>query len=115
MREGQGFEIWAGESKAVTVTVTDEDTGGSIDLTGACVTWVMQEQDVGGTTVLTKDADWTGASAITVSGCTFSFFLTHADTDSLQGMYYHEAEALDASGCTFKPLRGYGIVNTAAI
>lgn len=115
MKEGQKFEMWAGESKTVTCTVTDADTSGSVDLTSSSVRWVFQKDELGGTTMLTKDADWSGACGITVSGCTFAFTLIHADTDSLQGTYYHEAEVLDSAGSTFKPMRGYVTINRGAI
>lgn len=115
MKEGQSASLWAGESKDVTCTVTDADTGASINLASTCVRWTMQKDKLGGTTVLTKDADWSGASGITIAGCTFSFVLTHADTDALQGTYYHEAEVLDSSSCTFKPMRGYFRVYQGAI
>jgi len=115
VKEGQKFEMWAGESKTVTCTVTDQDTGASVNLASSSVQWVMQKDELGGTTVLTKDADWSGASGITISGCTFSLTLVHADTDALQGTYYHEAEVIDTNGSTFKPMRGYIEVNRGAI
>ena len=114
MKEDQSFEMWAGESREITCTVTDEDTSASVDLTGASVSWVLQTS-LGGTTLLTKSTANTGACGITVSGCTFSFYLVHADTDAIAGPYYHEAEVIDTSGCYFKPMRGYINVNKGAI
>jgi hypothetical protein len=115
VKEGQEFEMWAGESKEITCTVTDADTDASVNLTGASARWMLQKDELGGTTMLTKDADWAGASGITISGCTFAFTLTHTDTDALQGTFYHEAEIVDSSGCTFKPMRGYIMINQGAI
>ncbi len=114
MKEGQEFEMWPGESKTVTVTVTDTDTGASINLTSCSVQWKMMDETIS-SSFLKKDADWTGACGVTISGCTFSFTLVHADTDALQGTYYHEAEVIDTSGSYFKPMRGYITINKAAI
>ena len=115
MKEGQGFEMWAGESKSVTCTVTDADTGAPVNLTGASsINWVMQTE-LGGTTKLTKSTDNVAACTISYSGCTFTLVLTHADTDALKGTYYHEAEIVDSTGSTFKPMRGYVAINRGAI
>jgi hypothetical protein len=105
--------MWAGESKTVTCTVTDADTGASVNLTSCSITWKMLDK-LGGTTYLTKAEDATGC-AITISGCTFSFTLTNADTDALQGRYCHEAEVLDTNGSTFKPMSGMITIEQGAI
>lgn len=115
MKEGQGFEMWAGANKAVTVTVTDAVTGASVDLAGASARWVLQQALTDTAALLTKDADWSGACGITISGCTASFDIIHTDTDNLSGRYYHELEAIDSSGCTFKVMRGYVTINRGAI
>jgi len=118
VKEGQGFTIWAGESKTVTVTVTDADTGSGVNLVSSCVAWklcTLVQGTYSGSTLLTKDSDWTGACGITISGCTFSFPLTHGDTDALKGTYYQEAEIKDAAGSSYKPMRGYVAINQGAI
>lgn len=115
MKEGQGFEMWAGDSKSVTCTVTDATTGASVNLNAASsINWVMQTE-LGGTTVLTKSTDDSAPCIVTYSGCTFTLILTHADTDTLQGQYYHESEIVDSTGSTFKPMRGYIRINQGAI
>lgn len=115
MQEGQGFEMWAGTSKDVTVTVTDASSGASVNLASGSVRWVLKTAIDSTACLLTKDSDWTGACAVTISGCTFSFTMPHADTDALAGTYYHEAEVKDSAGSTFKAMRGYITIQQGAI
>lgn len=116
MRQGQEFTMWAGTSKAVTTTVTDETTGASVNLDScSSINWTMQDTLIGGSTILSKGSDTAAPCNITYSGCTFTFIMTNEDTDSLQGRYYHESELVDSAGCVFKPMSGMITIRQGAI
>lgn len=91
---GQDFIMWSGDHKNLTVTVTNAETGGSADLTGGSVVWVLAESPTGGSLVkLTNDS----GSGVTVSGSTFTVSLSPIHTSGLSGTYYHEAQVIDAN------------------
>lgn len=89
--DGEDFELYAGETKEVTITVTDAD-GDAVPLTGATITWGAYDRTGARTVRVTKS----GAD-ITISSNTFMFTLDPADTESLSpGVYAHEARVVDA-------------------
>ena len=89
----QNFTMYSGDTQDITVTVVDDDSA-SVAMTGMSIEWVMARAP-GQTAVVTKTTD---DSDITISGNTFSFTIDPADTTSLDGRYYHEAEATDGGG-----------------
>ena len=105
VKKGQGASMYAGESRAITVTMTTA-AGASVNMTGASAKWVLATCQ-NGTTLLTKDVGLAAPSTMTVSGCTCSFDLVEADTDGLEGTgYWSEMECVDTSGSTWKALTG---------
>lgn len=104
--EQQNFDMTAGDTKVLRPTdnadggVRDVDNGGTKDLTGATVEWVLADRP-GGPAVVEKDNAGTGGVQITdAAGGVFDVSLDPADTDDLSGEYYHEAEVTDGSGDT---------------
>ena len=90
---GQNVVTRSGDSRRLQFTVTDA-AGAAVDLTGATITWALATK-LGGTTLLTK----TIGAGITVNGASAGQFyvaVDPADTASLAGTYYHEAEVVDA-------------------
>ena len=88
----QNFNYWIGGEKTIRFTVSDDD-GASIDLTGASVWWLMQDEPDSGSLILLK----TGGSGITISGCTADVLIAASLTEgcALSGTYPHQ---LTASG-----------------
>lgn len=93
----------AGESQPFEFTITDE-TGASVNLTGAALRWSLAREDGGGPLLTKTEAD------MTLSGAgphVIAFALDPADTASLGGAYYrHELQIIDGSGNVYKPVWG---------
>jgi hypothetical protein len=105
--EGQNFEMYAGESKVLTVTVKDE-AAALIDLTGVSIEWIVKrfEDDVTGLITKTVGHGITLSNQVTDKG-EFTITLAPADTESLGGAsYYHEAEVTDVGGNVSTVTRG---------
>lgn len=91
--KNQGFEMWSGDTKVLTITVTDKD-GVRVNLTGATIVYKIFD---GGTAVITKST----ANGITItdaSGGECQTTLSPSDTSDLDGVYYHECQVTDSSG-----------------
>ena len=98
--EDQNFEMYAGESKVITVTVMDDATPPvPIDLTGASIEWIVKRSEDDAVGLITKTV---GAGIALLNQTThkgeFTITLAPADTASLGGAsYYHEAEVTDVA------------------
>lgn len=105
------FTMFAGDTKVIPVTVIDED-GMAVNITGATFTWEAA-RTVDGTAAITKTV---GAGIALTSPATgvFTITLDEADTDDLEGLYYHEAEMVLA-GDTSTVLTGNMIVEQTLI
>lgn len=88
-KRNQNFDMFAGDTKDIIVTMTD-----STNLSGASVKWSLRRGGARGPLVASK----TTSSGVTTSGTSFTVRLSSADTSSLVGQFYHEAEVTDVSG-----------------
>lgn len=92
----QDFTMRSGDTKALTVTVTDGSSNAK-DLSGAqAIVWQLACRK-GATNQVSK----TLGSGITNSDPTngrFTISLSPSDTASLDGSYYHEAQVTDGAG-----------------
>jgi hypothetical protein len=88
--KNQNFEMVAGDSKNVIVTVSDAD------LTGATIKWAMKRSVSSATANVSKDTTSGGISISDATGGIFTISLIPADTSALKGDFYHEAEITDA-------------------
>jgi hypothetical protein len=104
----QNFEIHAGDSRDIVVTVTDSQ-GAAVDLTGAAVAWQLARSAGSAAAVVSKSL---GAGIAITDGPNgvFTVTLDPADTESLTGLYYHEAEVTDAAGNRSTVLTGVATV-----
>lgn len=85
----QNFELWQGDHKILTFTVADVET-----LEGATIRWAAAYLTAYQPTAIEKtgQVDSAERNAFTVT-------LSTADTATLEpGIYYHEAEIVDAAG-----------------
>jgi len=103
--EAQNFEMYAGEDKILTVTVTDA-AGDVVDLTDASIEWVMKRTADDTTALVTKTlAD--GITCASPATGVFTVTLEAADTEELGGAsYLHEAEVTDAGDNVSTVTRG---------
>jgi hypothetical protein len=100
----QSFEVYIGDTKAVTVTVKDEDAD-ILNLTGYTCNWVMYDGD--GDIVLTKTLS-TGLSVPTPSNGQVVILLEPEDTEDLEpDTYYHELEITSSDGDVSTVTTGY--------
>ena len=100
----QDFTMYAGDSKTLTVTVTD-GAGAAKNITSATITWKMLEEQ-GGTVKLTKTVG-SGIALTTPSSGIFTVTIAAADTSAfLAGQYYHEAEVTDSGSLVSTVLTG---------
>lgn len=104
--EAQNFSMYSGDDEDIAVTVVD-DAGAAVDLTGATITWKLADSR-GGTIEITKVNDSTSGVTITNAAAgEFTIHLSATDTDSLAGVYYHEAQVEDSLGHKTTVLTGY--------
>jgi len=111
----QDVELWAGDTKQLVVTVTD-DAGDPKDLTGATVRWILQGRPADSSPLLDKDNDAKGGVTIVdAAGGVFRVDLSPEDTEELSPRtYYHEAEVTDASGNISTVLIGSLVIHRSA-
>ncbi len=102
----QNHQMFAGETKSIAVTVTNEATGALVDFTAATVTWRIKR---GSTTILSK----TVGAGITVG--TLTIALATGDSTSLSGNYSHELRATLADGTVTTLFTGMLFVLTTEI
>jgi hypothetical protein len=92
----QDFDMFAGESKTIQVTVTDT-TGGFKDITSATINWALQKI----TTIIVEKTTPTEIVIVDGPGGLFNVTLLPADTEGLgPGLYQHQAEVTDSTGVT---------------
>ena len=97
----QDFDLYAGNSRILEVTVTDESDEAALDLTGATtVTWIMADKP-GGIASITK----TLGSGVTVTDAVngiLQVIILAADSKIVTpGRYYHEVFLVDLSARPF--------------
>ncbi|MFA5989690.1 MAG: hypothetical protein WC803_08805 [Sphingomonas sp.] len=99
----QNFAMLAGDSKVITVTVVDE-TGARYRLTGTqSITWrlartarsvpILSKTLTDGVTIVTEDAGVDGANCGRMD-----VRIDSADSEPLDGEYFHDCQIVDASG-----------------
>ena len=95
--ENQNFTMWSGDSKVLTVTVTDSD-GAAVNLTGATINYVLKKQLGGGMNTITKATGGSGIVITDAAAGTCEITLDATDTASLLGSFYHECQVTDSYG-----------------
>lgn len=90
------FEMFAGDSKVIEVTVKDQD-GDVVNITTALVRWQAARSE-NATALIEKTSDPAdGISIVDGAAGRFDVTLDPEDTEDLRGTLYYEAEVLDAS------------------
>ena len=107
----QNFEITAGDTVPVIVTISD-DSGAAVNLTGASARWAAAPGTPRrfGSPVITKDPG-AGIAITNAAAGELTVTLEPADTEALSGDYFHELQVTDSSGSITTPLSGLMTVN----
>lgn len=97
----QDFDLHAGNSRVLEVSVTDKSDTSVLDLTGVTtLTWVMSNKP-GGTAEVTKTL---GSGVVITDAVNGILQVTLVDTDTKDvtpGRYYHEVFMIDSSARPF--------------
>ena len=91
----QNFDMFSGDDKVLVVTVKDL-AGVAVNLTGASITWKLADSLTG--TVRATKTTAAGIAITDAADGVFEVTVADADTATLSGSYYHEAEVTDSSG-----------------
>jgi len=98
--EQQNFEIYAGDTKNVSIVVEDEDNDLPVlDITGCTATWILYDPYNSDEILITKILG-SGITIPTPSNGTIIVSLLPEDTISIEpaNWYVHETEIVDAFG-----------------
>jgi len=98
------FTMTAGDTKTLSVTVTEKADASATDISGAVIAWKLAQTLRGG--VLISKSTVSGISITSGSGGTFDITIDPADTASLLGDYYHEAQVTFSTGEISTVLKG---------
>ena len=104
----QNFQIHAGDSRELVVTVSDSQ-GAAVDLSGAAIAWQLARSAGAAAPAVAKAL---GSGIVITDGPNgvFTVMLDPADSETLSGLYYHEAEVTDAAGQRSTVLSGVATV-----
>jgi len=91
-KTAQNFEMWQGDTKQLRISVTGSDNAG-YSLTGASLVYIVEVEPKSGSLIRK-----TTANDVSISGSTVTVTLNPIDTLQLEGLYYHEIQALDVLG-----------------
>jgi hypothetical protein len=94
------FEMVQGDTKRLNYTVKDKH-GDVVNITGATIRWWLADKDWKTNSEAVVHLHKTTNDDVTISGSSAGLFtvdLFTADTENLQGTYYHEAEVVLPNG-----------------
>jgi hypothetical protein len=101
------FEMYAGDTRDLVVTLTDQD-GVAVDVTTGSVLWRLATKNWQSvddpSAVLISKTSVTGQ--ITLDVGKFTVHLLSPDTEGLEGSFYHEAQVTLDDGTVGTPLVG---------
>lgn len=84
------FSLFAGDDKTLSVTLQNA-AGTVVAITSSSIKFQAARRR-GGTSVLTLGTATSGVSITSGSGGTFDITISAADSEPLEGVYYHETE-----------------------
>jgi hypothetical protein len=109
----QDFSMYAGDSKNIVITVTD-DNGSPMNLLNATVKWALKKR-VKSTENMIYKTTTDGITITDAQNGLIKISLLPINTSSLSGMYYHECEVTDQSGNVSTVTTGYITVKESGV
>ena len=106
--KNQNFEMFAGDTKNIDVTVA------GVNLAGSTVKWAMKKTIYSAAPDVAKDTV-DGITVTDPNGGRFTISLLPSETRSLSGTYYHEAEITDANGNVSTIFTGTITINRSGV
>lgn len=100
------FNMKAGDTKRIVMTITEADRVTRVDLTEATVRWWASKGTVEqfSRTAILKKTMGSGIEDVALIDGEFMVTLDPADTAGLNGTYYYEVEITDAFGNVSTPI-----------
>ena len=100
------FEMFAGDTREIVVSVVDQD-GITVNLVGGIVLWQLAlskwKGDADASVLITKSSD---TGEIDLADGSFTVHLLSPDSITLEGSFYHEAQITLSDGTINTPLVG---------
>lgn len=110
----QNFSMYAGDSKKVIITVTD-DNNNALDLFGASVKWALKRSSRTDEREIYKEIN-KGIKIDNPTNGELTIDLLPSDTALLTpGTYYHECEVTDANGNVSTITVGYITISKSGV
>jgi len=101
----QNFSMHSGDSKSLSVSITNA-AGTPVDVsTAAAIVWTLAASPTSAALVTKGLGD-----GVTVSTSTVTVALDPEDTDDLAGLYYQEMQVTDGSGNVSTVLSGHVLI-----
>lgn len=97
------LKMHAGDTKTIDITFQDDTV--PVNITGATITFVVAHSP-GSPAVLTKATGGAGIVITNGVGGVARVTLSPADTATLKGLYYYEAECVESGGTEWTGLYG---------
>lgn len=108
VRTKQNFEMMSGDTQVLEYEVLDED-GVAVNITDATIEWVLTASRNSATALITK----TTSSGIVITNGPSGIFqvtLLPANTTSLSGIYYYEAEVTTTGNSVYTVSTGMATI-----
>lgn len=110
----QNFNMFAGNTKRIVVTVMNEAGTDPENLTGASVRWAMKQSAYSPQSIIVKDPDNDTSITDALAGKA-TILIRPEDTQGLVGAFYHEAEVTDKDGNVSTVLTGTVTINKSGM
>lgn len=106
--EDQNFIVYAGDHKDIYITISDEDNGGYMDLTGTTIAWVLYDPNLDEVLITKTTVSGISIESPATNGICYISLLP-ADTLNLPpaNWYIHETEVTDALGHVITVTKGF--------
>lgn len=104
----QNFTVFSGNDITLNVSLLDENTQNPLNITGAQeIRWQLSKRSASPVPLIAKDLN-DGIVVVNAGSGIITIALNGADTEPLQGVFYHELRIVNAEGKKITLM--YGVV-----